>query len=898
MQVMVILHDLRGLEDYMMQHFRNEYFNFSSWLIPLGLATLLIIFSFSSFILFHTLAELFAIIIAVLMCVVAWQMYPFTKNNFLMFIGAGYFWIACLDMAHALSYKGLAIIPNVDAETSIQFWIITRYLEAILLVSAPWFLNHHLYRNKFFVAFGIGAVSVIYLIVFTSIFPKTFIEGQGLTAFKVVSEYIIISILIAAIIYLKKREHLLDKNIVNVMVASIVLTMLAELAFTFYIDLYGLSNLVGHIFKLFSFWLIFMAMVKSTLKEPFLVMSRSASTYDAIPDATVVVDENGIIRQVNHKAQHLLGENVGLLIGEENHGLFHPKNLKVENCPVCQAIVNNEELKGLELEFDEKGRWFDYSLSHITGASDLNGTVEVVRDITARKTTEEKINELNILKNSIVENLPLMLFVKDASDENVHDYMEWNKAAEELTGVLKEEMLGKNDFDFWPKEEAEFFIEKDNEVMEGGQLLEIDQEPLTTKYKGVRTIHTKKIPIFDSKGDAKYLLGLSEDITEKLKTEKMLSRSQKMDAVGQMSGGIAHDFNNQLGVILGYTDLLAEQDLTESQLKWLDAVRVAANRCADLTKQLLIFSRNGEVDKKIVNINLLLVDMEVMIERSLTPAINVKYFKAESLWQVDVNPGACTDAILNLILNARDAMPEGGTLTIETSNIVLNESNVMAHPNISAGEYVEIVVSDTGIGMSQEVYDHVFEPFYTTKEVGKGTGLGLSMVYGFVRRYSGDVLLESSPGEGATFRVYIPRCVTEDSTTAESLHESKIYPKGHENILIVDDEEALLNYAEQILKGWGYNVFCARNAADALTMLEHTEIDLLFSDVVMPGSMNGYELAEKASQKYPKLKVLITSGYADKEGENGKYAKNEFELISKPYDRGDLAQTLRKLLDE
>lgn len=882
----------------MMQHFKNEYFSFSSWLIPLGLATLLIIFSFSSFILFHTLAELFAIIIAVLMCVIAWQMYPFTKNNFLMFLGAGYFWIACLDMAHALSYKGLAIIPNIDVSTTTQFWIITRYLEAILLVSAPWFLDHHLYRNKFFVAFGIGAVSVIYLIVFTSLFPKTFIEGQGLTAFKVVSEYIIISILIAAIIYLKKREHLLDKNIVNVMVVSIVLTMSAELAFTFYIDLYGLSNLVGHIFKLFSFWLIFMAMVKSTLKEPFLVMSRSASTYDAIPDATVVVDENGIIRQVNHKAQHLLGENVGLLIGKENHGLFHPKNLKVEHCPVCQAIVNNEELKSLELEFDEKGRWFDYSLSHITGASDLNGTVEVVRDITARKIAEEKMNELDTLKNSIIENLPLTLFVKDAGDENLHDYMEWNKAAEELTGILKEEILGKNDFELWPKEEAEFFIKKDNEVMEGGQLLEIHKESITTKYKGVRTLQTKKIPIFDSKGNSKYLLGLAEDITDKLRTEELLSRSQKMDAVGQMSGGIAHDFNNQLGVVLGYTDLLSEQNLTETQLKWLDAVRVAANRCADLTKQLLIFSRNGEVDKKIVNINLLLVDMEVMIERSLTPAINIKYFKAENLWQVDINPGACTDAILNLILNARDAMPEGGTLTIETSNIVLNESNVIAHPNISSGEYVEIVVSDTGNGMTQEVYEHVFEPFYTTKEVGKGTGLGLSMVYGFVRRYNGDVLLESSPGEGATFRVYIPRCVTEESATAESLHESKIYPVGHENILIVDDEEALLNYAEQVLKGWGYNVFCAKNAADALIMLERTEIDLLFSDVVMPGSMNGYELAVKANQKYPKLKVLITSGYADKEGEKEKYAKNEFELISKPYDRGDLAQILRKILDE
>ena len=442
-------------------------------------------------------------------------------------------------------------------------------------------------------------------------------------------------------------------------------------------------------------------------------------------------------------------------------------------------------------------------------------------------------------------------------------------------------------------------------VMHTGKAIRVADEVFWSADDSAIAVSYNATPVCDDTNTivsiAVSFLDISAQVAAEQEREQMrkqVEHIQRLESLGMLAGGIAHDFNNQLGVVLGYTDLLAEQNLTGPQLKWLDAVRVAANRCADLTKQLLIFSRNGEVDKKIVNINLLLVDMEVMIERSLTPAINIKYFKAESLWQVDVNPGSCTDAILNLILNARDAMPEGGTLTIETSNIVLNESNVMAHPNISAGEYVEIVVSDTGKGMKQEVYEHVFEPFYTTKEVGKGTGLGLSMVYGFVRRYSGDVLLESSPGEGATFRVYIPRCVTEDSTTAENLHESKIYPEGHENILIVDDEEALLNYAEQILKGWGYNVFCARNAADALTMLEHTEIDVLFTDVVMPGSMNGYELAEKASQKYPKLKVLITSGYADKEGENGKYAKNEFELISKPYDRGDLAQILRKLLDE
>jgi len=877
------------------QHFIKEYFGLSAWLIPLGLAILLVISSFFNFLLFHTLAELFAIIIAVLMCVVAWQMYPFTKNNFLMFLGAGYFWVASLDLVHALSYKGFNLIPGANVETSIQFWIITRYFEAILLASAPWFLSHHLNRKYIFVFFGLGVTSIIYIILNTNLFPATFIENQGLTPFKVVSEYIIISILVMAIIHLKKYEYLLDKKIVNVLVASITLTMFAELAFTFYVDVYGLSNLVGHILKLFSFWLVFLAMVKTTLKDPFLVMSKGASTYDAIPDATIVVDENGIIRQANNAACKLSNINCNELVGRNNHDLFHPKNIQIEHCPVCQAIVNNTELRGLELQIDEAGNLFDFSLSHITGTSNMDGTVEVIRDITQRKLAEDKVKELDILKNSIVENLPSMIFVKDAVD---HRYVEWNKAAEELTGLSKEEMLGNNDYDFWPGEQAQAFIEKDKEVIKSKKLFDIPEEPITTKYKGTRTLHTKKIPIYDHFGQAKYLLGISEDITEKLKTEDMLNRSQKMEAVGQMSGGIAHDFNNQMSVILGYSELLSELTLPESQSKWVEAVQVAAQRCADLTQQLMVFSRNGEVNKEVVNVNTILSEMKEMIQRSLTPEVNVNYFMSEGLWDIEVNDGTCRDAILNIILNARDAMPEGGSLTIETTNIILNEDSISALPNISAGEYVQIMISDTGKGMSQEVYEHVFEPFFTTKDVGKGTGLGLSMVYGFVHRYGGDILLETKPNEGATFRIYLPRSLKNNLERVEVTSESGVYPKGRESILIVDDEEALLTFAEQILKNWGYEVYIAKNALEAMSILEKSAIDLLFTDVVMPGNIDGYALAEKAVLMKPKLKILITSGFAEKFGDNEKYAKYNFNFISKPYERKDLAEKLRLLLDE
>ena len=873
---------------------KDEYFNLAAWVIPACLSVFLIIISFNNYLFFHTLAEFFAITIALLMGVVAWQMYPFTRNNFLMYLGVGYFLIGSLDLMHTISYKGMNIINSATSSTAIEFWVGTRYLEAVLLLSAPWFLEHSLNRLKAAVFFTFGAV-LMSLVILEGHFPVMFVDGQGLTDFKVISEYIIIALLAGSIFYLKKQQRFLEKKILNVMIIAILFTMIAELAFTFYVNLYGISNLVGHIFKLFSFWLIFMAIIKTTLHQPFLVMSRGASTYDAIPDATIVVDENGIIRQANAAACQLARTESKNLIGNNNHDLFHPENIQVEYCPICQAIVNNEELRGFEMEINDKGNWYDYTLSHIEGASRLDGTVEVIRDITIRKLTEEKLDELAILKTSIVENLPSMLFVKDAYD---HHYVEWNKAAEDLTGLSKVEMLGKTDFDLWPEEQARFFIEKDNEVVRSGKYLEIEQEPISTRQKGTRILHTKKIPIYDNQGKAKYLLGISDDITEKLKTEAMLNRSQKMEAVGQMSGGIAHDFNNQLGVILGYTDLLAEANLTESQLKWVKASNAAAKRCAELTQQLLIFSRSGELDKTTVNLNHLLSEMEVMIQRSLTPEVKIENYFGADLWLTEVNPGNFKDAILNLVLNARDAMPDGGSLVIETSNTVVNREMALSK-NLPAGEYVQVVVTDSGTGMSSTVSEQVFDPFFTTKEVGKGTGLGLSMVYGFVNRYGGQITLDTAPGEGSTFRIYLPRSSEKTAEAGQDTNKRLTdLPGGKEHILVVDDEEGLLTLSEHLLSELGYKVYCAKNATEALKILGQSPIDLLFTDVVMPGDMNGYALAEKARDSKQGIKILVTSGYADKGSQNHQYEKYQFPKIPKPYKRENLAHMLRELLDE
>ena len=881
--------DLKGQKQ---GHFFANY----SWVVPVVLAIFLIAVSNVSFLLFHTLAELFAIIVAVLMCVVAWQMYPFTRNNYLMYLGCGYFWVGALDMIHALSYQGMNIFDIGIEDATIQFWITTRYIEAFLLLSAPWFLNNKLNYKLAFLSYGIVAVSAFMLVTY-GLLPVTFIEGEGLTPFKITSEYVIISMLLIASFYLWNKRQLLDPRIVFIMLLSLVLTMCAELAFTFYVSLYGLSNFVGHIFKFFSYWLIFMAMVRTTLQEPFAVMSHGANTYDAVPDATVLVDANGIIHQANIAACELAGVEKNELIGESSHKWFHPFGTDNNKCPVCTSNREGLKISALEIEDVNNDRWLDYTLSPVESLVDFVGSVETIRNITRRKQVEQQLADLNELKNSIVENLPAMLFVKRAED---HRYVEWNKAAEELTGLTREEMLGKNDYDFFTEKEASFYIEMDKKVLAEGRLHDIPEEPIHTKYKGIRQLHTRKIPIFNNHGEASYLLGISQDITSKKETEEMLRRSQKMEAVGQLSGGIAHDFNNQLGIVTGYLEFLKEHLKNEEKQKgWVENASKAAQRCVELTKQLLLFSRAKAPGKKIVDVNQVLNEIEDIIEKSVTPEVDIVYQLEPKIWQVTIDQGELEDAVVNMVINSRDAMPDGGKLYIRTSNIYIDNDYVATNPDIKTGEHIMLEIKDSGSGMSEEVVEHVFEPFYTTKPVGKGTGLGLSMVYAFVERYDGSIKINSVIGAGTSIKMYLPRTGVADDASSSVIQNDRLIelPTGNETVLVVDDEVDLLNLAGEYLKTQGYTVFKANNATEALSLLAKNKIDLIFSDIVMPGGMNGYELADAVKKDYPQTKILLSSGYTGKS--TGTIYQTEFKelIVAKPYSRQDVAVRVRKLLD-
>jgi len=391
---------------------------------------------------------------------------------------------------------------------------------------------------------------------------------------------------------------------------------------------------------------------------------------------------------------------------------------------------------------------------------------------------------------------------------------------------------------------------------------------------------------------------VSREIARML-TEQELRRTQKMDAIGQLTGGLSHDFNNQLGIIIGYLDFLKEYiDGEEKPDKWIDTATNAALHCNDLTRQLLSFSRTESSEQTLLDINVTLQELQPMFARSISAAIEIEYFFADNLWLTEIDPAEFQEAILNILINARDAMPTGGKLIIETSNKFMDAQSASLNPLAQAAEYIQIMISDNGCGMNRDTLERIFEPFYTTKTKGKGTGLGMSMVYGFVKRSGGFINIDSEIESGTTLRIFLPRSNASSSDLSDE-HANESPPKGNETILIVDDEVDLLHLADNYLTELGYKTYIAENARQALDILaKHTNIDLLFSDIVMPGGINGYELAQQVTRDRPQLKVLLTSGLTSKAIAQDDQVRFSAQMLNKPYRKINLAKRIRLVLNK
>lgn len=497
--------------------------------------------------------------------------------------------------------------------------------------------------------------------------------------------------------------------------------------------------------------------------------------------------------------------------------------------------------------------------------------------------------------DNIFDHVPSMLFLKDAKNLR---FVRMNKVGEQLTGYKEEELVGKNDYDFFSKKEADFFTAADRQVLRDKKLMVIPEETLISRDQRRHIMQTKKIAITDESGEAQFLLGLSEDITERKNLEGQLYQSQKMEAIGQLAGGVAHDFNNMLGVILGRTEMLMDRVPTEEKLfRSLQEIKKAALRSAELTRQLLAFARKQDIEPKILDLNATVEGILSMLRRLIGEDIALAWHPSANLWPIKIDPSQLDQILANLCVNARDAIAGIGKITIETHQASFDESYQQSHPETVPGDYIMLSVSDDGCGMDAALIDKIFEPFFTTKAADKGTGLGLATVYGIVKQNNGFINVDSEPGLGTTFKIYLPR-ITEEADLNDPAEKDPPFPRGTETILLVEDDEAILETERRMLELFGYQVLATCTPAEAVHLAEtHAEtITLLITDVIMP-EMNGRELAEKLTARYPNLKYMFMSGYTGDVIANHGIIEGDINFIQKPFSLRGLAVKVRAAID-
>jgi PAS domain S-box-containing protein len=555
------------------------------------------------------------------------------------------------------------------------------------------------------------------------------------------------------------------------------------------------------------------------------------------------------------------------------------------------------------------GRWYDV-YAFPTGAAGENMVGILFNDITPRKAAETRLQELNLdLERRVTEATAERDEIWRTSQDLmlVADFegriLAVNPAWSRVLGWSAEELAGRRFFDLIHPDDAA------SSLAEAARLAEADgqtTQQFPNRYQ-CRNGEWVWLSWAVSSANGRFY-GVARDITEERKqaealahAEEALRQSQKMEAVGQLTGGIAHDFNNMLAVTIGSLDLLSRRiDTSDPRItRYIEAAAEGARRAAQLTQRLLAFSRQQPLRPETVDVNKLVLNMSELLRHSLGGDIRLETVLAGGLWGTHVDRNQLESAILNLAVNARDAMPDGGHLTVETANCHLDERYAAAHPGLPVGQYVMIAVSDDGCGMPPEVVGKAFDPFFTTKETGKGTGLGLSQVYGFVKQSGGHVKIYSEPGEGVAVKIYLPRLIGDHEETPTD-DEPEHLPLGdsQELVLVVEDEPAVRRFSVDALVELGYRVLEADGAAAALRLLDaHPEIDLLFTDVVMP-EVNGRKLAEEARRRRAKLKVLFTTGYTRNAVVHNGVLDPGVELIGKPFTVEQLAAKVRAVLDE
>jgi two-component system cell cycle sensor histidine kinase/response regulator CckA len=538
--------------------------------------------------------------------------------------------------------------------------------------------------------------------------------------------------------------------------------------------------------------------------------------------------------------------------------------------------------------------WGELKLAFIyDGAGNPVGVQGVLRDISERKSMRAALEESESMFRTIFDLSPQAIALTDVQTGRLREV---NRKFCELTQFSREEIIGKTttDLEFYSEAERHRFLK---EIRASGR---VDGMEMDFRAKDGTVLNalmfSEVIPL---RGE-NMILSFFLDMTERRKLEALLRHAQKMEAVGTLAGGIAHDFNNLLQGILGYAQiLLLEKDLRDDEHEKIDAIEKMTRRGGDLTKRLLVYARKTASTPKPLNLNHDIMQACRVLERTLPKMIAIELHLSKDLGLVHCDPGEFEQVIMNLSVNARDAMPEGGKLIFETSNVFLDEQYCKTHPGARKGRYVLLTVSDTGCGIDKKLLDHIFEPFFTTKETGKGTGLGLAMVYGILKAHKGYITCSSVLGNGTTFKIYLPVLEREEPEEQTARQTADELPQGTQTILVVDDEELVRNMTRDILEHFGYSVFLADSGEQALEACRNggDEIDLVILDLKMPG-MGGRQCMNELLQLNPKMNIIVTSGCLPGVSENDRTVSGSKGFVEKPFQVESLLEAVRKALAE
>ena len=888
-----------------------------SWMLMLLVPVLLgmlFLLSQINFLLFHVFTELFSIGVMWAIFLLVWNTQNIIDNRSVLFMGIAFFFIGLVDTLHILSYKGMGVFPGNDPNLATQFWIVGRYLQSITFLIAPLLLKRQ-FKSSHVVQVFAGVTTLLIVAVFVGIFPDCFLLESGLTAFKINSEYVIILILATAMWEFYSRREQFDPHILQLILLSLGTTILSELCFTFYVSVYGLSNLIGHALKIIAMLFLYKALIKIAIKDPFNLIFRDLKAREKALQvseerfSSMFHEHDAIMLLIEPDTGEILNVNsaASIFYGYTRKELRKMNIQQITMLPTEElALARSQALKGEKNYFTFPQRLASGEIREVEVHSSPVISQEkkilfsIIHDITDRKQTEALLCQ----SKQLLEASQRIARVGGWELDLITNSLFWTDEAYRIYDTSPEDFNPTVDagVSYYLPESRHIISDALQTAMDKGDGYDLILETLTTKGRRIDVRTTCEVT--HSEGRPVKLTGIFQDITErktneaeKQSLEDQLLQAQKMDSIGTLAGGIAHDFNNILASVIGFTELAL--NAVEKQTPIADdlhEVYTAGLRAKDLVQQILTFARQSDEKLELIQIDLVIKEVLKFLRSSIPTTIEIK----QDIVSTSLIMGNTTQIhriMMNLCTNAAHAMDaEGGILEVTLNDITIDKATHMEGRHLKFGNYIEIKVSDTGDGIAPVNIDKIFEPYFTTKGLGEGTGMGLAMVHGIVETYGGKIFVENRLGKGAIFIIYLP--VARGSKTHQQYKIEEL-PTGQERILFVDDEPQIAKMAHRILSQLGYTVTIKTNSLEALELFSSkpNDFDLVISDVTMP-KMPGDLLTQELLEIRPDIPVILCTGYSKRLSAQKASDMGVKAIAYKPIVKEELAKKIRDVLDD